>query len=344
MGVIVYVMTHSATSFGGNSTFSLVGDYLESGLGSYGGAIRQISVTAGFRGVRVRNASLQRRFGEFHSKFLPSLPLVKFLRKKGQMEIEYETATADATFLERYGFLSAAMFSTAFKEVADKLHLMDARLQQADDFELPRFHDDVARLASDAPTTDEALRALRTKVEQQCKERLAAMDPWERLDLDWDEFHPAARTLLDDPFFWSQGDDYAPHGNDTGADLFADFKKWNRRHPDDPPHEMVTALLRAWQIAPSDYRAVDEDAVKRMITNDPIALSVTDDAFIAGAFAAIKCRGCCEAATRDFALAAIERERMSAVIAGRGWKDPDERLRTLDLLRAALANSPNTRA
>jgi hypothetical protein len=35
--------------------------------------------------------------------------------------------------------------------------------------------------------------------------------------------------VLDDPFFWQEADDFAPHGNDTGADLLADYRPWRRR-------------------------------------------------------------------------------------------------------------------
>lgn len=87
--MIVNVGIHSAVHYGGNATFSLVGDYLESGLGDYGSAIRQLEVTACFRGGRIRNSSLQSSFDEFHSTFLPSLPIVKFLRKKARINIQY---------------------------------------------------------------------------------------------------------------------------------------------------------------------------------------------------------------------------------------------------------------
>jgi uncharacterized protein YfeS len=338
--VIVYVLTRSAGSFGGNTIFSLVGEYLESGLGDYGSAIRQLEVTVCFRGGRVRNPSLQRSFDVFHSEFLPNLPLVKFLRKRNRIDIRYETTVADATFLERYGFLSPELFNAALHEVAEKLHLMDPRLKATDDFDRTRFFNDLNCLVSQSPTHDPDLKALKIKVEQQKKARLAAMDPWERLDIDWDEYHPAARKLLNDPFFWSATDDSAPHGNDTGADLLADFKKRNRLHSDEPAHAMATALLRSWDIHPFDHSAIDEGQVKALVTNDPIALDVTDQALIAAAFAVIKLRGCCDRRTREFALAAIVRERLVVATNAEHWKYATERLQTPDRLEGALLNSP----
>jgi len=338
--MIVYLMTRSAGRFGGNTTFALVGDYLASSLRNYGTAIQRFEITACFRGGRIRHSSLQQSFDEFHSNFLPSLPAVKFLRKKHYVDIQYETVVADATFLEKYGFLSAEVFRAVLNEIGDKIHLIDARLKKGDDFDLDGFHEDVSRLVREAPSSDEELKGLKTQMEQQRKARLAAMDPWERLDIDWDDFHPASRALLNDPFFWSQTDDYSPHGNDTGADLLGDFRRWNRRHPNSPAHEMATSLLRAWQISPIQQDALTESEVKSLITNDCIALSVTDDALIAAAFAAIKLRGCCDRATRELAIAAIERERISIVLDMRDWKEPSERLRTLGVLRDALLGAP----
>jgi uncharacterized protein YfeS len=278
-------------------------------------------------------------YEEHHSIFLPSLPQVKFMRRRRRVDIKYETGIADASFLTRYGFLSVEVFVAALREIADALHLMDGKLEK-EDFDLERFHEDVATLITQVPDSEAGLRALKEKVEQEAKRRRAAMDPWELLDIDWDEFHPDARRLLDQPFFWSSTDGYAPHGNDTGADLLSDFTKWHRRHPDVPAHEMAAALLRAWDIAPMEFGAVDEEDVRRVLATDPIALSVTDDALVAVAFASIKLRGRCDAQTRGYALAALARQRTPAVLTDRGWEDPAERLRTLDLMLNALEKAP----
>ncbi len=340
--MIVYVATRSAGSFGANTTFSLVGKYLTSGLALYRSTITQLEVTACFRGGRVRNSSLQRTYDDYHSSFLPTLPIVRFLRKRGRISIQYATALADATFLERYGFLSAEVFGMALREVGQTLHLIDTRVKKSDDFDLPTFHASIAALVAEATSCDDGLRVLKLRLDREAKERLAAMDPWERLDLDWDEFHTDARTILDDPFFWSSTDGYSPHGNDTGADLFADFKKWNRRNGDAPAYKLAASLLEAWDIARIEYNAVDEITLDALLANDPDAVSVTDDALIAAAFASIKIRGCCDAETRQMSLNAIARERAAAVLESRGWKDGSERVRTLDLMSKALVAAPTS--
>lgn len=50
------VGVRSARVFGGNTTYSLVGDYLQAGLDEYGEAIAAIEITACFRGGAVGQA------------------------------------------------------------------------------------------------------------------------------------------------------------------------------------------------------------------------------------------------------------------------------------------------
>lgn len=325
--------------FGANPTYSLAGQYLADGLGDYGTAVRDLGITACFRGGPVGHPSLQSLFDRYHAEFLPSLPTTKFLRKKARLELEYETSVADATFLRSHGPPSAAVFARVLSELAETLHLLDRKLKKSDDVALSRFHEDVARLVREAPQTDDALRLLQARIRSDEQARRGAMDPWDLLDIDWDEYHPSARRLLGDPFFWDEADDYAPHGNDTGADVLADFILWNRRHPSVPAWRMAQELLRAWGISAFDHATVDRAAVAALLQRDPSALSVTDEAMIAAAFAAMKLRGSCDAETRALALSAIERQRIAEAIADGGPHDAAEHLRRLDLLAATLRKS-----
>jgi len=328
-------MTESAQSYGANSTFSLIGEYLTSGLGDYGGAIREITITACFRGGEVR---LPERYKEFHLNVLPSLPQVKFRRKRGEIDIKYETRVGDATFLERHGWLSVDFVRAAAVEVAGALDLIGARLKKSDDFDLGRLKKDVAGLLAQLPSTDEEVRSLDRKLDEEKKARRAAMGPWERLGIHWDDYHPKARTILNDPFFWSEIDDNAPHGNDTGSDLLAEFRKWDKRHPEAPAHEMVTWLLDKWGISAVDPEIQNGNGIRWLMENEQIALDITNEAMIAGAFAAIKLRGCCDARTRELALAAIARERTMIEIAGDTWPHSGERLESLRIVEDVLVN------
>jgi hypothetical protein len=198
--------------------------FIEQGLGDYGAAVQELEVLACFRGGRIANASLKGMYEEYHERLLPSLPIIRYTRGKARLNLTYESRLVDASFLEKHGSLSAEMFSHVLDELANQLHLCDERLRRIKTIDLELFHADVSAIIATAPSTDEELKSLQERLNREWKARVDAMDPWERLDIDWREYHPDARHLLTDVFFWSVIDDYAPHGNDTGADLFVDFR------------------------------------------------------------------------------------------------------------------------
>lgn len=117
---------------------------------------------------------------------------------------------------------------------------------------------------------------------------------WEDVDVDWDEFHPAARQLLDDPFFWEVADDYAPHGNDTGADLLEFYKEELTEDAGLDTARWTQRLLRSWGAT----------------GDDDLAELMRDEAWIAAAFAELKLRGRMTSEVAHRARAAVERLRL----------------------------------
>lgn len=88
-------------------------------------------------------------------------------------------------------------------------------------------------------------------------------------------------------------DDYAPHGNDTGADLLEDLKE---ALEDDPRLDIVAwtrRLLRSWGVSG------DSD----------LAMLMRDEACIAAAFAELKMRGRLTPELGREALASVDRLR-----------------------------------
>lgn len=333
----ILVLAKCSYIYGSGMLAWLVGHYLESGLADYGTAVTEIYVLIAFRGGEKR---FPHSFMEFHSKYLPSLPTTRFFRKKARMDIQYETKVADATLLEQHGFPSTYLFAKALSELAVNFHLIDSRLKKSDDFDLARFHADVSRAVSEAPRSDGDMKSLYEKLEDEQKERSAAMDPWERLGVEWDEYHPSARSLLNDPFFWSGIDSDAPHGNDSGADLLNDFKKWNKRHAELPAHKMASRLLKDWEADGMNLRMSDAAAVLSLLEEDSFTLRTADEVMIAVAFAAVKLRGCCDRETRELAMLAIERERIPEMVSK--WKDAGIRRSRLDQLARTLESIPET--
>jgi uncharacterized protein YfeS len=122
--------------------------------------------------------------------------------------------------------------------------------------------------------------------------RPATMD---RLPVEWSQFHPNARALLDDPFFWNAVDDDAPHGNDTGADLLAAFRRWRTRNRATDPLNFLDSVLKRWGLS-------------HPTADDPTVL----EAEIGLAFAQIKLEGTCHPAVAARAITAID-QRISHV-------------------------------
>lgn len=334
LDIIVSIRSHN--TYGGNTTFSLVGDYLQDGLKDYGSAIRNIEITACFRGGPPGHSSLQANNIAYHDQFLPSLPIVKFFRKKSRVTICYETKVADGFFLEKYGYLNASVFKHALAEVASQIRLIDARLKKSDSFDAALMHADIQCLIESCPATDDELRDLEARLKSEAQIRRAAMDPWDLLDIDWDDYHPSARQLLDDPFLWSCIDDFSPHGNDTGADLLADFRRWNRRHPARPAHEMARAELKQWGFREIDFTVTDEAAVRELEQSSKIDFDVANEAFIAAAFASMKLRGACDDESKNLALKAVERSILSFSRAPLDEKELAEGIEKLNRLKAIL--------
>jgi len=340
--VKIDLMTRAFASGGGGTIYYVVAAYLQSALGSYGESLSAIEVVVCFRGGKMKNGSLQRMYDEYHSRFLPSLPYLKFARKKRRFYLTYETEVADATLLDRRDFLSADLFRQALTELAQRFKLLDARIKKADKFDVARYHADVTKLAAQAPRTDAELQALKLKLDAENEARRAALSEWDQLEVEWEDFHPTARQLLDSPFFWDVCEEYSPHGNDTGSDTLSNFLDWNERNAESAAHMFAPKLLARWGVPVVDLGTVDTKAVTHLLQDNAHSVAVIDDVLIAIAFAAIKTRGFCDEKTKKLALAAIGRERMPASIALRGWTKPEERLRTLGLIQEALERVPKS--
>jgi uncharacterized protein YfeS len=335
--VEIILLARSALCYGSNALYAFVGDYREHGLAHYGDCVKTISITAYVRG-RYDSYGIENMFDQFETEELSRVPGVRFFRKKTTVDLKYETKVVDPTFLHRHEPLAVSVFLPALAELAQELHRIDRPLRKAM-FDLARFHDDVGCLLSQAPRTDERLRSLEEQLKHLRERRLALEDWPQRLGIEWEDYHPAARALLDDEFFWSPVDCFSPHGNDTGADLLSDFKKWSRRHPTAPAYKKALALLKAWEIQPIDLQTTDELKVRALLQADLTALELTDDAIVAAAFASAKCRGFCDTETREHALRALERSRIWKAVDRQGARNSQGEAK-LKMLQAALNSMP----
>jgi len=318
-----YVMARSYNTYGGHTTLSLIPDFLLWDADTFGSAVSELTVTMHFPHSGRPRPTLEQMFATFHAN-RQSLPKVVFRRKRGQAAIDIASELLDGKDWDRNRGFSLPLFKAGVAETIAALELLRKRLTAADDFKLEAFLTHCREAQSRLPSTAEELAAFSEESKKRQAPRYAAMSTWDRLGIDWRDFHPDARKILDDPVYWDCTNDFSPHGNDTGADLLEDYQQWLRRNPSGDPIAFYGYLMKRW-----GFPAEPSSDIER---------TVADEAAVALAFAEFKLRADCRPAVADLARAAIRRQREDAT-AAINWPHQEERLKTLELFESKLPSA-----
>lgn len=311
--VAVYVMAKTYDSYGGQPTLSVVAHHLQRELDRNDCRLTELSIDAWFRRSGLPRLGLEGLHATFERE-ARVLPRLRFENKKRRLSVAYLSRLGLAEDVIDRRQLSASLFQRSLKEIGDLLDGAHARFRRKQGLDYPALLDSIHRSLAFAPSSDAELAALAERYHGEDVTARAQLSWWERLDIDWDDYHPKARELLDDPFFWDAGDDYAPHGNDTGADLLSAFRKWRRSHREAAPLTFLRILFRRWGMLDAIYGRHDPDPA-RWEAEDEIAILTYDQAAIALAFAVLKLEGARDGPTLAAALDAIARQREPAVVA-----------------------------
>ena len=221
---------HLALSFGGEagegvgswygaSSVTGIGDLLSVEPLEFGPALTEIDLTITYP---LRAGVFQRR-GWTAPPPAPKPNLRRFHRTKAKLDIRFvsQRRTCKNAFSFTRESQSPEVFEMDFEDVVDALTYGTQTLKPSDDFNRAAFLDFVRQQRAIDRGSDADIRAQLEQASALARARWDAIDPWEKLEIDWDDMHPEARAILDDPQDWSNGHDFAPHGNDTGADIFA---------------------------------------------------------------------------------------------------------------------------
>ena len=256
------------------------------------------------------------------------LPRIRWEHSQRKLTLEYESHIATAREMHVRHNWSRRLLLAAIAELAAFLNDQRPPLAKKAGLDEELFIRPVYSLRADVPATDADVETFYKAHRQRVKD-LEALLPWpERLEIDWKKFHPSARTLIDDELFWSESDEFSPHGNDTGHDLFDDLRRWRRSHAAAPPLDFLVREMRSWGFDPAKQ-------------DDEIAVYAHDQGAIGLAFGLIKLEGSCEPATRDAALTAIARLQDPGLAERFGWRLPTpEAVAAYSKLRAVLARMP----
>lgn len=313
-----YVMAKSHNRYGGHTTLSPIGNFLLMGGNGFGDAVKELTITLHLPDYGPAKRTLEELL-ERHNSYRSALPKITYRKKTGKVEIAIASEVMDARDWKPSPRLSLPLFERAVDEIVGALPLMRKRLKGSDAFDLDAFISHCQAARQRIPGSEDALQELAAELKAADQAKREAMSPWERLDIDWDDFHPKARMILDDPFFWECANDFAPNGNDTGADLLESYRDWLKRHRDGQPIRFLEDLAMQWGYA--GLQAMDED--------------VLNEAGIGLAFADMKLRGSCDGALRDLAMKCLRRQREEAEAATE-WPHRGERLASLKKIETKL--------
>ena len=263
---------------------------------------------------------------EQHILRFPQQVRARYRAKAGKLDIEYPSSLKESESFGRPGgiYAVAHVLPRALDELSEAV-VEGLRSKPAiwSKIEVSRLTEVIEKSKASLPANPEQILNYMREMDQARKASLKVLTSIDDLDIEWAQYHPTARTMLDAPFFWSESDDDSPHGNDTGSDLLAAFKRWNKRNPTASYEGYVDRLLGRWGLTAEKTRG-------RM---DEIQLDwIRQEADIALAFAAIKLRGSCSEREARTAIVAIDR-RIAQL------SDAPERIEKIRKLRATLQAS-----
>ncbi len=205
--------------------------------------------------------------------------------------LETDPSCENITLVKQW-LLSKSQLSKSVESVAH------AFLRAANNFDLAAYLAWIESKEAEVPVSEIALDEFKDEYKKFIETR-PKPDEWELLDINWDEFHKDAKQILDDPFFWTPTNDYAPHGNDIGLDVLEWYKSRRTENIKENEETFLCDLLAEWGFDVDNFSLVDDD---RSCNQSVIAL----------AFAHFKLEGSCTEWSGHAALQAIERMRLSA--------------------------------
>jgi uncharacterized protein YfeS len=335
----ISVSAQSYDTCGGDPSISPVGEFLTRHVRGVEPADLLVEICACFDTHKRPKRTLETLHANFRS-ILAELPRVRFEPKRSRVEIRFAVQgwLAEDAMEKRPG--NREVFSSMCAPISEALRTTVAghkKLRAA--IALPELSAALDAALASLPASDAAFREFLAQEQARAAAEVAAMSPWDLLDIDWSSYHPDARQHLADPFFWDCVDDYAPHGNDTGADVLEMFRAWRKRNKEKPALQFLPRLMKEWGFDPA-LRALAVKPLSEWTRDDETALDIQDQAAIALAFAQLKLEASIDSELGAAALASIDRQLDPQVHEHFGWSTPPEREGRLRQMRATLKAVP----
>lgn len=318
-------------SFGGHRSISLVSELLEYDEPDFGSAVDEIEITVHFYHDGPARKSLEQSQENFHNN-LKTLPKCTFYRKKNRIVLDIEGTFTTGYEIERNKKATIQInpdwVKATLVDIIENLPAIKPKIKKSDDFFYEEFLKYLRIKLEEIPHNVEELEKLQNEVRERRKEAFDKLDEWEKLELNWEDFHPSAKDVVPVPSLWSCGDEFAPNGNDTGADTLVLFADWNNCNRSKSPLVFLTKLLKDWEID----------------INSPYDSGFSSytyfQATVGLAFASAKIRGECENPLKEKAILAIEKY-LESIASETNWERKNECEQKLKKSLGVLGKIPN---
>jgi len=296
--VKLLIMENSFNRYGGSIAFKPAIALVNSEDISFGAALSQITLTLQFICSRpFEEQKVNRSMRASYDKFLnyTAKPKRVFKRKKTELEIQTRVSFVSSEDFfpnskPEYKIRNETYFRDWNIEVLnilrEELILSKERFKKTDDF---RFDDCVAWLSTlpqKLPSTKEEVDLLINAYDQRRKAECENLSEWDRLGIEWPDYHKNARIIVSDSVLWSHTDEFAPNGNDTGADVLHDFQSNKSK--------ILTSEDHGREIFTQEWESLWGEQIPEP-TGDYEDLALNDyRKFVVGyAFSYLKCLGFC---------------------------------------------------
>jgi len=231
------IMERTFKTYGGGVIFqpleALV--YLEDE--NFGSALSEIVLTLQFNSSlpfekQRAHESLRSSYDDFNT--FTEKPKITFRRKKAVLEI---TSKADFASSEEvmprsksgYKLRNETYFRdwnlSALAILRAQMIASKSKFKKTDDFNFDDCLECITSLSKKLPATKTEADLLVQKFIQRRALDRSKLSDWELLDEDWSDYHATARDVVPIPELWSISNEFAPNGNDTGADVLDFFEE-----------------------------------------------------------------------------------------------------------------------
>jgi uncharacterized protein YfeS len=152
--------------------------------------------------------------------------------------------------------------------------------------------------------------------------------------------HPLFVRHASAEFYYDEGDDFSPFGNDTGNDLLRDLEGWyQERGANEKAATWLRKLVVAWGFDASYLDYATHDKLQLVDLNEQYLNDVLDRAVIATIFGQYKIAGKADKAMQTMVADAFMRQRYMTALANKRddpWKEGDFYLSRLTIMEADL--------